>query len=316
MNNSICRAGIDIGGTKTNIGIISEDGRILSSRAIPSEGASDTPAFVDRICSVLEDLSAQQNMQVQDLTHIGVGIPGTADTEHGVVEYSCNLFGFGHVPLGDFFEKRIGRKITLVQDSWAAAWAEHLFGAGRNVKDMMCLTLGTGIGCGVVLGNKVYGGPMHTAGEIGHTPIVWQGRQCSCGRRGCLETYASGTAIWKQATERFPEKLIGKPQHTQTVFEMAYAEDTDALSLISECVEKLGYGIAVAIDLFAVNTVVISGGLSAHQKLMVEPLEGIIRQYGYPSWSNSREINVCVAELGPDAPMVGAAFLDLSLMAL
>ena len=88
---------------------------------------------------------------------------------------------------------------------------------------MMCVTIGTGIGCGVVLGGRVFGGAMHTAGELGHTPIIWQGRPCSCGRRGCLEAYTSGNAIWSQAIERFPEKLRGLPQRAETIFDLVYA---------------------------------------------------------------------------------------------
>ncbi|MDD3411333.1 MAG: ROK family protein [Eubacteriales bacterium] len=302
------RLGIDIGGTKVNIGIVREDGTVLDSRCISSREAGDARALVEKVCREAEECLAGHGLTLESIHHIGVGIPGTADYLNGVVKYSSNLFG-RDVPLADYFEARWGRRVTVVQDSWAAAWAEYLFGQKRAFDSMLCLTIGTGIGCGVILGGRVYGGAMHTAGEIGHTPVVPGGRLCSCGRRGCLETYASGTAILDQAMERFPQKFEGRARRSETVFDLAYAGDSDALTLIGDCVDKLAYGLAMMMNILSVSVVTISGGVCIHDQLLIQPLPEKIRAYGYPAWADEHTPRVLQARLGSLAPMVGAAFL-------
>ena len=305
------RIGIDIGGTKVNAGIIAQDGTILRKRAFPSVGADHPRAFSQRIADAVEELLEQEQMTLADIVHIGAGIPGTADTANGVVEYSCNLFGERQIPLAQLFKERWQRDVTITQDSWSAAYAEYRFGWKCEHANMLCVTVGTGIGCGVISGGKVFSGAMHTAGEIGHTPIVWQGRPCSCGNRGCLERYASGTAILEQAMERFPKKLNDLPHKTESVFQLAYAGDGDALALIAECAEKLAYGLAMMIDILSTDMVVISGGVSEHEALFIQPLQEKILDFGYPSWARKRLVQVHRARLGSDAPMVGTAFLTL-----
>ena len=303
------RIGIDIGGTKVNVGIVAQDGSILRKLSFPSQGADQPRTFVALITRQVDEMLAQEGLSIDEIEHIGAGIPGTADYTRGIVEYSCNLFGEDQVPLADLFAENWHREVTIVQDSWAAAYAEYRFGSQRAHEHMLCVTVGTGIGCGVIVGGKVFSGAMHTAGEIGHTPIVWQGRPCACGKRGCLERYASGTAILEQAMERFPEKLRDQPAKTESVFLLAYASDGDALGLIAECVDKLAYGLALMIDILSTDTVVISGGLCAHRELFIAPLQDKILSYGYPPWARKKRVTVSQAKLGSDAPMVGAAFL-------
>ncbi len=302
------RIGIDIGGTKVNVGLLREDGFIMEHRVFSSAGASDTVRFVDQICTAVEALLASNGLTLAQVAHIGAGIPGTANPRDGMVEYSCNLFGMD-VPLGAFFRKRLHRDVLIIQDSWAAAWGEYVFGAGRGHSNLLCVTIGTGIGCGVVLNGQVFAGAMRTAGELGHIPVAWQGRPCGCGRRGCLEAYASGSAIWAQALERFPEKLAGRPQRTETVFALSDEGDSEARALIDECTDRLAYGLAIMLNILSVDTVIISGGLSSHKELVIAPLREKILGYGYPSWTRKDCIQVLQAELGSNAPMVGAAFL-------
>lgn len=307
------RIGIDIGGTKVNAGLVREDGSIVENRVFSSAGATKTADFADRVCASVRELLEHNNLTLDQVSHIGAGIPGTANPRQGMVEYSCNLFGTD-VPLGGYLRDRLHRDVLIVQDSWAGAWAEHRFGAGRGHGDMLCVTVGTGIGCGVILNGKVYAGAMHTAGELGHIPVVWQGRPCGCGRRGCLEAYASGSAIWAQARERFPQKLVGRQQRTETVFKLIAEGDPEARVLLDECTDKLSYGLAIMVDILSVDTIIISGGLSAHRQLMIDPLRERILTYGYPSWTRKNSLTVLQAGLGSNAPMVGAAFLTLEDM--
>ncbi len=307
------RIGIDIGGTKVNAGLLREDGTIVEHTVFSSAGATETARFVDRICLAVETLLRHNGVNLEQVAHIGAGIPGTANPRQGMVEYSCNLFGID-VPLGAFFRERLHRDVLIVQDSWAAAWGEHRFGAGRGHDNLLCATIGTGIGCGVVLNGKLFAGAMQTAGELGHIPVEWQGRLCGCGRRGCLEAYSSGSAIWAQALERFPQKLTNRPQRTETVFELCAEGDAEARALIDASIDKLAYGLAIMLNILSVDTVIISGGLSSHKDLVIDPLRERMLAYGYPSWTRKNRIQVLQAELGGNAPMVGAAFLTLDCL--
>ncbi|MGB4658874.1 MAG: ROK family protein [Mobilitalea sp.] len=299
--------GIDIGGTKTNIGIVSEDGTVLIKKQIRSNLGFGITAYVQDVCDHVFGLLTECNLMLDEIARIGIGIPGTANSKTGIVEYSSNLFGCD-IPLAKYFEERLMRKIDIVQDSWAAAWGEKKFGAGRNFENFACVTLGTGIGCGVIINNDIYSGPMHTACEIGHTPIMKDGRNCSCGKKGCLETYASGTAILKQAMEQFPEKMYGK-ERAETVFTLADSGDEQAAELITSCVDKLAYGLAILIDITSIDTILISGGLCVHKKRIIDPLPELIMGYGYDSWAKEKRIKVIQAELGSDAPMIGASHI-------
>ncbi len=300
--------GIDIGGTKVNIGVIDENGTIITSKKIRTDISNSIERFVKAVCEELSELLLNEQLRLEDIEQIGIGIPGTANREQGVIEYSSNLFG-SNIPIGKYFEERLERKIALVQDSWAAAWGEHLFGAGRNRDDFLCITLGTGIGCGVIMKGKVYAGAMNTAGEIGHVPIIKEGRKCSCGKYGCLERYASGTGILEQAMELFPGKLK-REKKAEKVFELAYKGDQDALQLIHACVDKLAYGLAIIVNILSIDTIVISGGLCVHEELIIKPLPELIMKYGYDAWSCKKSIRVIKAELGSYAPMIGAAFIN------
>lgn len=306
------RVGIDIGGTKVGLGLLTGDGTIARSTVIPTPSfAEGADAFVKNICNAFHTLLAQGGVTLSQIEGIGVGVPGTADWKKGVIRYCPNLFGAVQLPMADLLEKQLGIRPSIVQDSWAAAYAEYKFGRQRQMPNMLCVTVGTGIGCGVILNGKVFGGALGTAGELGHVPIVFDGRLCSCGRRGCLERYVSGTAIFTQAMERFPEKLRDLPPKAESVFTLAYAGERDALALIAECMDKLAYGLSLAIDLLAVDTVVISGGVSAHKSLLIDPLEEKIRAYAYPPWAKNERLQVLQAALGSEAPMVGAAFLTM-----
>jgi len=304
------RVGIDVGGTKVKLGLLDENGAVLQTSVMPTPTiAAGAEAFVGALCEAMRALLLQGNVTLAQLAGLGVGVPGTVTWQTGVVRYCPNLFGEVQLPMADLFLQALGIRPAVVQDSWAAAYAEYVFGQKRQTPDMLCVTVGTGIGCGVILGGKVFGGALGTAGELGHVPIVFGGRPCVCGQRGCLERYVSGTAIYSQAMERFPDKLRGLPPKAETVFTLAYAGDADALALIAECVDYLAYGLAVAIDLLAVDTVVLSGGVSAHKTLLIDPLEAKIRAYAYPPWAKNGRLTVQQAVLGAEAPMVGAAFL-------
>lgn len=308
------RISVDIGGTKTMIGLIDEAGVILDRRRIASKDYSSPKALVSAVSAEATELLGAHGLRPCDICHFGVGVPGTADWENGIVLYSPNLMG-ENVPLADYLEEALGMRPTIVQDSWAGAYAEYLFGQKKAYQDMMCITLGTGIGCGIIRSGRVFSGAMRTAGEIGHVSIDPHGRLCSCGRRGCLETYASGTGIYMLAAERFGEDMAGLPQNAETVFAMARQGHPKARELLGESSDRLAFGIAALIDIFSCADIFISGGLAGYEEYFVTPLSEKIRAYGYPGWSRRFAPFVRRAALGYDAPFIGAAFLSAGQIA-
>lgn len=309
MNNRKVNVGIDIGGTKVNIGIVNEDGKILDKSKISSENSSDMSKFVKQIAEALFDLINRNEISAKEINFIGVGVPGTVDMNTGTVEYCPNLM-WENIPLPDYLKEYFPDvKIKVIQDSWAGAIAEHEFGAGTGYSNMACVTLGTGIGGGVICQDKIFAGGMHCAGEIGHIIVQKGGRKCNCGNYGCLERYASGNGIFEQGYELFPEKFTDRTMNAETVFELAKEGYQPALDLIDNSVRMLAIGLANMVDILSIEAIIISGGLCEHDELIVKPLQQYIEEYGYYSWRRQNRLQIVAAKLGSDAPMLGAAFI-------
>jgi glucokinase len=300
--------GIDIGGTKTNIGLVNEQGKILDRVRIPVDRQLGAEAFIERIGQELEQFITRSGVQKKDIHFWGAGVPGTADIKSGHVAYCPNL-GWEDVPAGTLFKKHLGVDVVISQDSRLAAWAEYLLGAGRPYRSFICVTLGTGIGGRIILDGRLFHGGLNTAGEIGHTVFEKDGRPCACGNRGCLERYCSGTGIIERALEAYPEKFSCLAHKSETVFELAYQGDAEMLALIRNVVEDLAVGIANAVSILSPEAVIISGGLCEHETLIIQPLGELINQYGYHSWVRKHALKIEKAQMGSDAPMIGAALL-------
>ncbi|WP_066646451.1 ROK family protein [Christensenella timonensis] len=296
--------GIDIGGTKIRIGVIDGKAHILAMEKLPMQ---HIPAgqMIGRICDAAERMLEKAGLCMEEIGGVGIGVPGTVDHETGAIEYCPNI-GWTGQPAGKYFRGRWNKNIAIDQDSRLAALGEALYGAGRGYGSIACITLGTGIGCGVVMDGKIFRGGMNTAGELGHICVEPGGRRCACGNRGCLERYCSGTGILLGARERFSQKLDAGAR-TEDVFEMAYGGDGDALALIADCVRILAQGIVALVNVLSPEAVILSGGLCAHEKLLVEPLKERVYAQGYPAWTNRKKLAVKKAELGEYAPLVGAA---------
>jgi glucokinase len=311
MNETIS-VGIDIGATKANIGLVTSSGKIIASVRVPVQCDSSAEDFIEKLCQDVERLIESNGLKKEDIAFYGVGVPGTADIKTGLVEYCANL-GWEDIPAGAIFKKYLGADVVISQDAGLAAWAEYLLGAGRNYNSSICVTLGTGIGGGIIIDGKIFRGAMNTAGEIGHLILEKNGRLCKCGNHGCLERYSSGTGIIEQALEAFPEKFRDRPHKSETVFELAYAGDQDMLGLIQRVVENLAMGIANVVTILSPEAVIISGGLCAHDELIIKPLGELVNKYGLYSWVRKKKLKIEKARLGSEAPMIGAALLYKAL---
>ncbi len=310
MDENKINLGIDIGGTKINIGLLDEKGRIISKTKIATNPSLKCKETIRQVCNRVESFLKENNLKLDYIHFIGVGVPGTVDGKTGFVDYCPNLNWIDE-PVGSYFQKYFGRSVKLVQDSRAAALAEMLFGAGKTYENFVLITIGTGIGGGIVINRKLFNGGMNTAGEIGHMPIEKCGRKCVCGVNGCLEQYAAGSAFIKRTIEYFPEKFNGKEKKTEILFEMAYLGDKEALYVIDECLDDLAFGLAIVVDILSTEAIIVSGGLCEHRSLIIEPLQEKILHYGYFGWTKKKKLIVLKAELGSEAPMVGASALYL-----
>jgi glucokinase len=304
--------GIDIGATKANLGLVTSAGKIIDSVRIPVQRQTSARDFIETLCHDVTQLIAANDLKKEDITFYGVGVPGTADYKTGLVEYCPNL-GWEDVPAGAIFKQYLGANVMIAQDSRLAAWAEYLLGAGRNYRSFICVAVGTGIGGGIIIDGKIFHGALNTAGEIGHSVFQKDGRPCNCGNHGCLERYSSGTGMIDRALEAYPEKFIDRPHQTETLFDLAYAGDEDLLRLIGRMVEDLAIGIANAVSILSPEAVIISGGLCLHDELIIKPLRELVNQYGYHAWTRKNQLKIEQAQLGPEAPMIGAALFYKAL---
>jgi glucokinase len=306
--------GIDIGATKVNLGLVTSSGMIIDSTRIPVQREVSAERFIETVCQAVTRLLGANHLTPDDIVFYGVGVPGTADSHTGLVEYCPNL-GWEDIPASAIFKQQLGADVMVAQDSRLAAWAEYLLGAGRNYRSFICVAIGTGIGSGIIIDGKIFDGALNTAGEIGHSVFQKDGRACACGNHGCLERYSSGTGMIDRALELYPEKFVNRPRQTETLFELAYAGDEDLRQLIRSMVEDLAIGIANAVSLLSPQAVIISGGLCTHDELIIQPLRELVNRYGYYAWTRKKQLKIEQAQLGPAAPMIGAALLYKALHA-
>ncbi len=303
--------GVDIGGTKIASGVVDEDGRILEKNRTPSP-ASDAEALRLVIGGIVTDLRSRH-----EVTAVGIGAAGFVAADRRSVYFAPNL-DFGDEPLADLLQDSLGIPVGIENDGNAAAWAEFRFGAGQGVPDQLMIALGTGVGGGLILGGSMYRGGHGVAAEIGHIGVVRDGVQCNCGRKGCLEQYASGSALQRDAriaaaTGRAPALLAAAGGDADAVTgamvtELAAAGDHDCEVLVDLLAGALGVGIASLVAVLDPTVVILGGGLSEAGDLLLDPTrEALAREITGAGRRPPPELRQ--AALGNDAGLIGAADL-------
>lgn len=307
--------GVDVGGTKILGGVVGADGEIREITRVDSP-REDADASLQAIIDVIRDLSARSTA---DITAVGIGIAGLVANDRSVVITAPNL-GWSHVDVGSYVRDATGIVTVVENDANAAAWGEFLFGAGQQVRDIVAVTVGTGIGGGLILDGRLRRGSHGVAAEIGHLNAVPDGRPCSCGRRGCLEQYASGHALVRAARERAaadpsrasqllrlgegtPEGITGVD-----VTAAARAGDTVALESFTEVGTWLGRGLADLAAVIDPEAFIIGGGVSEAGELLLASARTTLREKVIGK--DGRPVPVVIpAQLGNHAGLVGAADL-------
>lgn len=293
------RIGVDIGGTKINIGIFSNEGTLIINKKIL---ICDIKDIAGAICDTISELASESNISFNEITSCGIGIPGTVSDDGKHIIKAPNI-AILHDNIAEELEQKLDIPVSLVQDSRAAAWGEYLFGAGKGAKNVVCLTLGTGIGCGIVMNGKILNGSLGSAGELGHLPAVANGRPCGCGKKGCVEKYAAGGGLDITAKE-----MLGADKTAADLFTEALNENNAAIKAINDAVCMLGNAIVSVINILSPDCVLFSGGLLKQKDLYINPLINYIKTHCY---SAGKIPNITFAALGENSPLAGAAFIPV-----
>ena len=309
--------GIDLGGTKISTALVTREGVVLNRDYRQTRASEGLEPVVSRMVQAAEQVMAGRRAEV---AAIGVGAPGPMDATTGVLTAPPNLPGWYNVPLKELIEKRLGIITFLENDANAAGLAEYHYGAGRGVRNMIYITASTGIGGGLILDGKLYGGSSGAAGEVGHMTIMADGPLCGCGNRGHLEAFASGTAIAREGREllsRGVPTLISELVHgdpnavtAEIVAQAADRGDAKAEHIIAQAMEYLGIGMANLVNIINPDLIVIGGGLTHLGEKLFGPVRRTIERTAFPV--SARAVKVVPAKLGDDVGVLGAAVVAIS----
>lgn len=313
------RIGVDLGGTNIAAGLVDENYKIVCKKSIPT-GADRAPELiVEDMAALCHALCAEAKVSVDEVVSVGIATPGIANHDTGVVEYANNL-PFLRFPIGPMLSERFcGKPVYIENDANAAALGEAVAGAAKGTKSSVMITLGTGVGGGIIIDNKVYSGFNYAGAELGHIVIEHEGRQCSCGRKGCWEAYSSATALIKMTKEKLEECHARKRKTVmadaprisgRTAFDAMRAGDEAGREVVEMYLSYLGTGLVNIVNIFQPQVISIGGGVSGEGQWLVDALVKKIRaeEYGHGIVPGTK---VLIAELGNDAGIVGAAVLGM-----
>lgn len=308
--------GIDLGGTFIKGGIVSEDGRILFKDKIPTAVEKSFEGIASDIAEFAASLSKRAEVEIEA---VGIGSPGTVDSKHGIVVYSNNI-NWKNANLGKAVSDKLNLPVSITNDANAAALGECFMGAGKNYKTVVLVTLGTGVGGGIVIDGKLFEGGYSAGAEIGHTLVKMNGERCTCGRRGCLEAYASATALIRQtkrAMTRYPEskmwQLCGGDLNAvegKTAFDGLSCGDVIAKRVVNKYIDYLAAGLTDICNVFRPDAVLLGGGICAAGDVLLKPLKKKVEKavFGGVEYAPIKILN---ASLGNDAGICGAARLAM-----
>ena len=306
--------GIDLGGTFIKGGIVDDEGNIILRDKIPTESHKGADGVVANIVSLCRSLMEQANLTAGDLSGVGIGVPGMIDSQKGEVIYSNNL-NWKDFSISEKVSETLGLPVKIANDANVAALGETKFGCGKNYQNSVMITLGTGVGSGIVIDGKLFEGNRSAGAEIGHTAIVAGGELCTCGRKGCLEAYASATALirdTKRAMEANPDSGLWKIATLDTVtgktaFDLWETDDV-AKAVVDNYIEKLGVGIVNVANALRPEIIILGGGVCSEGDRLVKPLQEMMDRDVFAG-DKGPAVQILIAELGNDAGLLGAAAL-------
>jgi len=308
------RVGIDLGGTNIAVGTVSESDRILSKVSVPTLASRPWPAVVADMGDAVEAAAAQAGLSLSDCVQIGIGSPGTCDSRQGTVVRAYNLGWYG-VPVCSALQERFQVPAKLSNDANCAALGEVVAGAAKGCRNMVLITLGTGVGSGIIINGKIYAGMRSAGAELGHTLLVLDGEPCTCGRRGCWEAYASATALirqTRQAQSAHPESLLAQTPlqevNGRTAFDAARAGDQAALEVVRAYARYLAAGLTNVVNALAPEMILLGGGICNQGEYLLSLLRDYVAENCFGKKEGAIPA-IRTAQLGNDAGIIGAAAL-------
>ena len=314
------KIGIDLGGTNIVAGVVDEKFKIVAKAECKTAVPRPESEICDSMAEVALKAVKKAKITMDEVSSVGIGVPGAVNPKTGIIEYSANLF-FHNWDVVSMMQERLNKKIIIENDANAAAYGEYLAGSAKGAKNAIAITLGTGVGAGIIIDGKIYSGSNFAGAEMGHMVIVKDGKECACGRKGCWEAYASATgliSLTKQAilTEKpdysYMLKLCGGDiNKVSGITAFNAMRDGDALGkqVVDEYISYLACGVVNAINIFQPDVLCIGGGISKEGETLLAPLRAIVEKERYTK-HNDKQTVLCAATLGNDAGIIGAAFLE------
>ena len=310
-------AGVDLGGTKIHSLVATAEGTVLGEDRRPTEAAQGPDAVIERIVASVRGALEAADVSLAELAGVGLSTPGPCDPERGIVSNAPNLPGFVDLPLARRVSGAIGLPSALEHDAAAACYGELRFGAGREFQHLVYVTLGTGIGGGIIIDGQIYHGASGAAGEIGHLVIVEDGPPCNCGGRGCLEALASGLAIAREAQDAvtagdsplLAELTRDAAPTAELVGEAAQRGDEASIAIIERAGHHLGLGLVGILNCFNPQALILGGGLLGLGDRYLETAIRTAREGAFPQIV--ADVTITTAQLGERSGALGAAALML-----
>lgn len=310
------RIGIDVGGTNVKIALVNDSGKIIYSNSVPTRAEMGYEYTVNNIKQAIYDLMKETKLEAKDIEGIGFGFPGQVDYKSGVVRLAPNIPGWVEVPIAKMIEDEFHIPTRVDNDVRCAALGELKYGAGKGCENLICITVGTGIGSGLIVNGKLVRGASNAAGEIGHIKLqIHDGPICGCGDTGCMEAFASGPAIVAMAEEyikggkstKYREMANGGDITPFIVAEAAKAGDPVARRIFSRIGEYIGIGMASVVNLLNPEKIIVGGGVADAGDILLEPMKEALKKRAMKIAGET--VEVVPAQLGNTAGVIGASLL-------
>ncbi|WP_164168785.1 ROK family protein [Ruminococcus flavefaciens] len=308
--------GIDLGGTNIVAGVVDEEYNIIAKASTKTNCPRPEKEIANDMARMAIEAVKNAKLSMDQIEWIGVGTPGIANSETGIIEYSNNL-GFKNTPMVKYIQETIDKPVFIENDANAAAYGEFVAGAAKGAKNAVCITLGTGVGGGIIIDGRIYSGSNFAGAEIGHTVIEVDGAQCSCGRKGCFEAYSSATGLirmTKEAIAEHPDCIMAQSEKekgkvtARTSFDCMRAGDKYAKAVVDKYIKYLAAGITNTINIFQPDILCIGGGVCNEGDPLLLPMKELVAKEVYTR-NSEKNTEIVIAKLGNDAGIIGAAFL-------
>ena len=312
--------GVDLGGTNIRGILVDAKGVIINQLKCRSQVKRGKEIAIKKLLDLIQKLIAQ-SFSLGHLIGIGVGAPGPLDVKKGIIHFAPNLPGWKEVYLKKILKEKFNMKVVLENDANAAAWGERCFGAGKGINNLVCFTLGTGIGGGIIIDGKIYHGNNFVSAEFGHMTVNKDGPLCNCGNRGCLEAYSSATGIRNRIKDKIKKGItsqfftnidnyLNESVSLKSIFETARMGDDLTKNIVEDAITYLGIAMANIANLLNPEMIIVTGGISREGENLMIPLKKVVKKRTLSS--NYQFLKIVTGELGDFAGALGAAALLFS----